>query len=391
MTITLDTLDFLASAQGAALLTRLLTADLSDSHVLPLLTRLRREYTPEQAGAALELTRLRLKAVDKFGDNAARMFFTRAALEQASDPRVRRYRARQTGAISLVDACCGIGADTISFVQGGCTVSGIDHDPLRVAMARLNTAACDLHAAFAVGDVRDGLPAAAAVFFDPARRDADDHRIHAVERYLPPLSTIQRWQHPLIIVKLSPGVDLPQLAPYPGGVEFISVSGDLKEACLWLGAGWIGKRAVLLTDAGEFIWQAGETAAETTLAEPRGWLVEPDPALIRAGLVAEAAAAFHGSQLDATTAYFTTDSRPESPWVRAWKILDWLPFNLKKLRAYLRERHIGQVTVKKRGTAVTPDDLIPRLRLVGDRSCTLVLTRAQAKQIVLICEDMAVP
>ena len=71
MSITLADLDFLTSDAGARLLDRLAGEDLSDERTLPLLTALRREFTGAQAGAALELARLRKKAVAKFGDDAA--------------------------------------------------------------------------------------------------------------------------------------------------------------------------------------------------------------------------------------------------------------------------------------------------------------------------------
>ena len=92
--------------------------------------------------------------------------------------------------------------------------------------------------------------------------------------------------------------------------------------------------------------------------------------------------------LDETIAYMTTTTQPQSPWVRAWRIIDWMPFHLKRLRAYLRARHIGQVTVKKRGVAITPEELTSKLRLKGGRdSCTIVLTRYQAQPIAIVCED----
>src|SRR5262245_12578178 len=97
MSLTLDHLTFLAASGGEALLERLTQEDLSEGNTLRLLTALRRDYPAEQAGAALEMARLRLKAVDKFGDDARRMFFTREALEQASDPLVRTYRAKVIG------------------------------------------------------------------------------------------------------------------------------------------------------------------------------------------------------------------------------------------------------------------------------------------------------
>ena len=83
-------------------------------------------------------------------------------------------------------------------------------------------------------------------------------------------------------------------------------------------------------------------------------------------------------------------TKPDSPWVRSWKIIDWMPFNLKKLRAYLRERNVGTVTVKKRGTAVTPEELIAKLKLNGNGSRTIVLTRCRGEHIVMVCDDLTI-
>jgi SAM-dependent methyltransferase len=385
MPIELENLDFLASDSGATLLNRLAGEDLSEANTLTLLTQLRRDYSPQQAGAALELARLRQKAVEKFGESAARMFVTREALEQASHPLVRRYRSSHATGNRIIDACCGIGADSLAFAAAGGDVLGLDIDPLRVEMARLNASVFNLQADFQAADVRAGLREADFVFFDPARRDANGKRIFDVERYHPPLSVVREWKHDLIGVKLSPGVDLAQIEGYDGAVEFISVKGDLKEATLWLGGDQPKMRAVLLTDDAVHTWDAEAESVTAPLSEPLGWLVEPDPALIRAGLVADAALAFDGFQLDETIAYFTTEQQPESPWLRSWQALDWLPFNLKKLRAYLRDHQVGHVVVKKRGTAVMPDTLIPRLKLKGSESRTLVLTRHLGKQIVIVC------
>lgn len=390
MSLTLEAIDFLASEVGQNLLLRLAGEDLSDKQTLPLLTQLRREYSPEQASAALEMARLRVKAVEKFGDDARRMFFTREALEQASDPLVRRYRAGYFAGLRVVDAGCGIGADALTMAQAGADVTGLDLDAVRVAIARYNAAALGLSAKFEVADVRDGLPEAEAIFFDPARRDAQGKRIYSVDHYQPPLSLIQTWNVPRIAVKLSPGLALAQVERYGGQVEFISVDGDLKEAVLWVGFDPTTAqelRATLLTESGVYHWEPSETPAESRLGEPRGWLIEPDAALLRAGLVADAALAWDAYQLDETIAYLTADTLPDTPWMRGWRVRDWLPFNLKKLRTYLRERNIGTVTVKKRGSAITPEELIAGLKLKGDGSCTLVLTRLRGAPVVLICED----
>lgn len=388
MSISLSDLDFLMTPAGAQLLQNLAGDDLSESRILPLITRLRRDFSLEQARAAVGMAQLRKKAAEKFGDSATRMFFTREALEQASDPLVRQYRSQIAADLRVVDACCGIGADSLAMAAAGGEVLGLDLDPVRVRIAEHNAAALGIKAQFRSADVRDGLPESDLIFFDPARRDDKGKRIFDVERYQPPLSLVREWRAPHIVTKLSPGVELDQLAGYGGGIEFISVKGDLKEAVLWLGFDFPLRKATLLAEGYTYHWEASDSPISTALSVPLNWLIEPDASLLRAGLVADAALALGAFQLDETIAYLTSDQQPSSPWVRIWKILDWMPFHLKRLRAYLRERNVGRVTVKKRGTAITPEELIAGLKLKGDESRTLVLTRGQGQPIVLICKDI---
>lgn len=395
MTITLDSLQFLQTEAGIQALEQLAHEDLSDARTLPLLTQLRKTYAPEQAGALLEMARLRHKAVAKFGADAARMFFTREALEQASDPLIRRYRAGGVGAARVLDLCCGIGSDALAFAAAGSQVTGVDYDPVRVAIAEHNARMLGLadRAEFVIGDATAVDPSGTdVIFFDPARRDADGDRIFDVERYEPPLSLVKRWSAPRVIAKLSPGVQLDQLESYDGIIEFISVDGDLKEAVLHTGSvTQVGgrARATLLRGDSVVHWEHDPQSATPPLSQPQGWLVEPDPALLRAGLVQAVAAHFDGAMLDETIAYFTCAQQPVSAWVRAWQIVDWMPFNLKKLRAYLREHQVGNVTVKKRGVPITPEELIPQLKLKGTETRTLVLTRFEGVRIVLVCLNIA--
>jgi SAM-dependent methyltransferase len=398
--ITLTTFEFLASPQGERLLAELAQDDLSDSKTLAILARLRKQFDAEQAGAALTMARLRQKAVAKFGEDAQTLFFTPDALEQASDPHIRRYRAQYAAHKTVLDLCCGIGSDALAMAQAGANVTGYDMDEIRIAIARHNAAVLGVSAAFEVRDVMQGIPAGAdLIFFDPARRDEQGKRIFDVTQYQPPLSLIQQWQASSIVVKIAPGVDLAQVRDYGSGVEFISVAGDLKEAVLWTGAnvpdwarqGAITTRATLITADGIVHHWQRDHEPDVPIAAPRGWLCEPDPAILRAGLVQDVAESHQGALLDETIAYFTTDTKPDSVWLRAWRVLDWMPYNLKKLRAYLRDHHVGRVTVKKRGSPIMPEELIAALKLKsGAETRTLVLTRYQGAPIVLICDDIEI-
>jgi hypothetical protein len=254
----------------------------------------------------------------------------------------------------------------------------------------LNAQALRLDARFEVADVRQGVPEAELIFFDPARRRSDGKRVFHVEAYEPPLSSILDWAASARCIKLSPGVDKEQLGGglASGSLDFISVAGDLKEANLvWTDKPRARLRAVLLDGNGAHVWeQDGREDEQAAPGDPCGWLCEPDPALIRAELVQAAAARYDGRLLDETIAYFTAKGKPETPWVRAWEIEAWLPFGVKRLREFLRVRGVGRVTVKKRGTAVTPEILIPQLKLQGSGERVIVLTRLRGEQIAIVCQ-----
>ncbi len=388
-----------------------------ESDYLRHLTGLCRQYPREIAGAALETAILRLEAVGKFPE-AAQMYFTRPALEQASGQEVSRYRSRRfAGFERLLDLGCSAGGDTLELAELAPTI-GIDLDPLRLAMAVANLAGANLislnpahETIFIQADLRDPLPLNAAgqtgAFFDPARRTVE-RRVFSVQRYLPPLDTIRNWlpQIPALGVKLSPGVDLAELEGYGGEVEFISLRGELKEAVLWLGPlKTAQRRATVLpgavsspravsspqpvTMAGEADLQSEDPAA-VKLSEPRAYLYEPDPSVLRAGLVRKLGVQLEAAQLDPDIAYLTGDRLDETPFAKAYQVEEWLPFNLKRLRSLLRARGVEQAVVKKRGSPIQPEALIRDLRLrpSGDGNGVeriVFLTHLRGEPIVVIC------
>lgn len=382
-------LDFLTSPQGESLLNHLMSQDLSPKNHLSLVTSLRKTYPITHISPALTLVQTRQKAVSKFGDIAHQLFFMPDALEQASDPTIRAYRAQKFADRVVVDNCCGIGADSLAMAHIAQSVIGVDSDPVRIGMARLNAERLGIsNIKFMVDDVTTRpLDLSHTFFFDPARRDELGDRLFGVENYIPPLSTIRRWERHFGAVKLSPAVKLDELSGYNGHVEFISVSGDLKEAVLWLD-GVKSPRATRIADGEIHHWDAPDFLPDQKpLSAPRGWLIEPDPAIIRAGLVQDMAEKWGLFMLDEQIAYLTGDHHPRSAWARAWQIHDWMPFNLKKIRAYLRERHIGHITVKKRGSPLTPESLIAQIKPKGDNACTLVLTQHLCNPIIVICAE----
>jgi hypothetical protein len=356
---------------------------------------LSRDHPRELARSALEIAILRAEAKGKF-PFAEKMYFTREAFEQATAYEVSVYRADRYRTFDVVsDLGCSVGGDTLALASIA-PVIGIDRDPLRLAMARANTRALNpTHPVRLLqADLTSPLPFSPAaslhsiaLFSDPARR-SDGHRIHSVREYVPPLSVAVSWleRFPALGVKVSPGVNLAELSRYEAELEFISSHGELKEASLWFGPlKTASRRATILP--GPHSLSSDEIPEYHTLplSQPQEYLYEPDPAVLRAGLVADLGRRLDAAQIDADIAYLTAHKLAPTPFARAWRVEDWFPFQLKRLRAYLRDRNVGPVVVKKRGSPIQPEDLIADLRLEGDQERVIFLTHLKGRPIAVIC------
>jgi hypothetical protein len=390
--VDLETFDRLLSPSGQAALRDAEALAPREVDFLAHFTALSRQHPPDLARAALETAILRLEAQAKF-PHAARMYFTRPALEQATSHEVAAYRAERFKPFShTADLGCSIGGDSLALAEHTFTL-GLDLDPLRLRMAQANLESSGLsgRVAFAQADLSSGLPFPPdpnlALFFDPARR-SQGRRIFSVADYHPHLASVLEWlpNHPALGVKISPGVKLDELAPYAAAeLEFISLKGELKEGVLWFGPlRRAARRATVLP--GPFSFSVDDIPTQKLpLSEPQAYLYEPDPSILRAGLVAPLGEQIRASQLDPEIAYLTADHITASPFTRVWKVLDWFPFQLKRLRAYLRAANVGRVTVKKRGSPLQPEALIQDLRLEGEDERVIVLTQLRGRPIVIIC------
>ncbi|MGX6602779.1 class I SAM-dependent methyltransferase [Micromonosporaceae bacterium Da 78-11] len=350
---------------------------------------------PDLAAAALTQTELRGRAVGKFGPGAAEMFFTRAGLEQATRAVVADRRAARLAAAGvdrLADLGCGLGSDAMAAARAGISVYAVEADPLTAALAAANVSAAGLSGLVAV-ECADAMSVPVekfdAVFADPARRRAGRGRVFDPRSYSPPWDFVAGLADrvPRTVLKLAPGIDHDLLPPGAEG-EWVSVDGDLVEAAFWCGplAG-VPRRATVLRGGGvEQLTGTGLVAAG--VGAVGAFLYDPDPAVVRSHLVAEFATAIGGRLADPEIAYVYTDVPVETPFGRRLEITDVLPFSLKRLRTLLRERQVGRLEIRKRGSALEPEQLRRDLRLAGSQGASLVLTRVAGAPTVLLCRPI---
>lgn len=380
-----DALDALLSPEGQSLLATLAADPPSASGEISLITRLRKRYSAPLVAAAVETAGLRRKAQSKFS-NAARMYFTRAGLEQASSERMARHHATRYASFDrIVDLCCGIGGDLIGLAAQRDVVA-VDIDPVHLRMAELNADANGVRSSMtpSLGDVRDvNFANIAAVFVDPARRSGDKRFSTGASD--PPLS----WCFSLaergvaVGIKAAPGLPT-DLAPHGWELEFVSERRELKECVLWSPPlSRSSRRATILPERQMLTEIAG---ASLDLRTPGGYLIDPDGAVTRAGLVKELGMTLGDCwQVDEHVAFLSSDRKLETPFGRTLEIAASEPWGLGRLKEILRTLDVASVDIRKRGSAVDVEDIQRRLKLSGTRAATVVLTRVSDEPWMFVC------
>jgi hypothetical protein len=337
----------------------------------------------DRAPALVETTLLRRRARDKLGQlspnfQVSNWLFTDEALQQATAAPVARHRARRLVAACLGmvhDVTCSIGTELAALRGSGARALGSDIDPVRLAMASHNLGpAADLCRADALHPVtRDTV-----VVVDPARRRGGRRRLRP-DDYEPGLSQLMdSYRDRNFIVKCAPGIDFDQVRRFgfDGEIEVTSYRGAVREACLW-SAGLAGpgvRRRASILDEGDQHTAITDTEPGDCPVRPAGrWIVDPDGAVVRAGLVRHYAARHGLWQLDPDIAYLSGNQLPSA--VRGFEVLEQLAFDERRLRQALAALDCGSLEILVRGVQVDPDALRRRLRLRGGRSLAAVVSR----------------
>lgn len=347
---------------------------------LQVQSRLRQEFPESLVRAAMTLQDLRRKANAKFtcGD---RLWLDRIGLEQCTSELVAEYKSRRfTGLVW--DYCSGIGSDAAALTKRGCEVITVDADPACSLRTRWNAEVLSPERipSCVCARVEELTDRSGLLHVDPDRRVSQATRAVRIEDYVPRLDQLQRWTEEFAggAIKLSPAANFGGKFP-TAEIELISVHGECKEATVWFGqlAGEKPWRATALP-SGETL--AGEPMEAVADIRPLGgYLFDPDPAIVRAGLVDLLAERLGLARLDAAEEYLTGDSLVESHFVRAFEVQAELSNNPKEVRAYYRNSNVGQLEIKCRHIPVDVDRMRKQLSLTGDEPGVLIFARVSGK------------
>jgi hypothetical protein len=395
----------LMTTEGLALLQQ--THFDAKADIVKLVAQLRSEgHAPELVATVLSQAKLRRRAHSKFGEFADRMLFTEHGLEQATRLKVAALHAgrfRDAEISRVADLGCGIGTESMALASLGIAVDAFELDEVTAAIATYNLAPFD-NVTVQQKDVTSlDLSGFEGQFFDPARRELRgpkkerNLRKFDPSEYSPNFSWVldQATSKPTAI-KLGPG------HPHEGipdtcEAQWVSDGGDLVECTLWFGAvsrfgsqaRSVARSALLLDDAGAHeLASASHERLDAPVGARGDFVYEPDAAAIRSHLLGELAEQLGARLFAPEIAYLTTDAPVDSPWLRGYRVLDEMAFDRKKLKAYLRERSIGVLEIKKRGSDVVPEQLRKEMLLKGENAATLIVTRVGDAHRVLVVEPI---
>lgn len=364
----------------------------------------------ELAAAVVTQLALRRAARAKFGPIASHMVFTRDGLEQATRLVVaarHAQRFRDAGVRRVADLGCGIGADSVAIAGLGMGVLAVDIDPEAAQAAAANLRDFD-DAQVRLGDVMDldiaelAGDGVDAIFADPARRTGaarGSSRITDPERWSPPLSSALRWAQTIsaVGVKVAPGIAYDRIPP-TWHAQWVSVGGDLVEASLWsppLAPEGPGRSCLLLDETGAAHGisprdgQEANAPAEVVDVVPLGnTIAEPDPAVIRSGMLAQLARLVGAGIVSPSIAYLTGDDLPASPFYDRFEVLEVTNLRAKAISAALRTLDAGSVEIKKRGADIDPDALRKSLKLSGVGQATVIATRVDGRHRAIVCRRL---
>lgn len=380
--MTFDTASFLLSDDGAALLTE---AETIPPARRPLTLR-ERGHSTERIAGALAVLDGRERARKRGFKGAERLFVTPDALAQATSPSIARFHAAQLASCGRVaDIACGLGFDALAFAEAGIQVLAVERDPARLLFARANAKVRGVaeQVTFVEGQAEEtDLTGWPAVYFDPARR-IDSRRHSALAKlYEPPLGLMERWRTAgkTVLAKLSPALPDELLNSLGSSLLFLSENRECKEACVSVG---LGERVGAMLLPEEIFVPTGELP---TVAESLGaFLLDPDPALVRAGALAGVGA----ERISPDDAYLTSDEATANlRLARSYRVIEAMEYQPKKLGAWLRERGIGPLVVKKRRFPKEPDTVMRELDLQKEQGeeATLVLVASGRGHLAIVCE-----
>jgi hypothetical protein len=342
------------------------------------------------------------------------LLYTPLSLEQASGERTALYKATLLSGKKLIDLSGGLGIDTIALSRRFENIVYCERDALLCAMMEHNLKQCTIsNVEVQHGDSIDRLHSYPDdsfdwIYVDPARREGGRRSV-GLESASPDVALghdlfLRKAQN--VCIKASPALEisgLKKLLPALHTVLVLSVDRECKEILLLLERGATEKpvaiKAVCLSNDSEAVIEvvAAPEAERAVATSLKGYLYEPDPAIIKAKLSAELACRYALEFMNNTVDYLTGEQQIDAFPGRGFRVVECALYKPKSFRAFLLRHHIKGASIQRRDFPLSPEELRKRYRLRESDRAFLFFTRSASKEPVVVyairlpVEDEAAP
>lgn len=359
---------------------------------------LEQSLSAEVARAVLDVCDCQLRFQDKF-EQAERWLLTREAAEQATRSTLAAWRAaylreRLTTLSQLTELGTGIGGDSV-YLSQNFQLEGFERDPARALLAtanvrRLNPAALP-HQIRPVSGRAEQLRGE-LLFVDPARRDGG-RKFHPQD-WDPPLSSLVGLDSfQAVAVKAAPGIPT-EIVAREFELHFLSYRGELKEAMLLQSPDRSQPRHAWLwpRQQAKPLHREGHPALAVTRPPVAGeYLLDPDPALLRSGLLGAFAAPLQAGVVHPKIGYLSSPSPSPDPWAASFRILEVTPLKWKALSQALLALDWHDFEYLGRGVPFSQNEVLTRLKkakskMTGRIRGSVIIYRAETDYQVVLAE-----
>ena len=262
---------------------------------LTCLDALRQQFEPELARQAAHLHDLRKRCKSRIGIDLL-PYLQEPNASQVTAPRLADYRAGRIAKLTpgshIWDSTCGLGMEALHLKRHDLRVVASDRNAEIAQYALANLRYHSLDALVLCADALKDAVKADGILMDPDRRPMGKRTMDPTA-WSPTLSQCLEKAEKFAgaAIKLPPGGRYPEDWARSHRVEWISLAGELLECCLWLGT-WAPEPQNLATrierdgSISSFSGQQ-ETASPLSQAQAESvqFLGDPDPSLVRSGLL----------------------------------------------------------------------------------------------------------
>ena len=250
-------------------------------------------------------------------------------MEQCSSELTAKYKAEILNGEVLIDLTGGTGVDSYYFSKAFKSIHYVEKEANLCALATHNFAKLRadniaVHHSDASSFLKDNKHQADCIYLDPARRGEHNSKIFKLKDSQPNIVALKEKIFEVtdkILLKTAPMLDIQEALTQLKNVSkvyVVAVKNDCKEVLYLLEKNFSGEAEITtvnlknqkIKEAFSF-YKKDELTAEVTLGMPKGYIYEPNAAILKAGAYRSIAKFFQLEKLHMNSHLYTSDKHIE--------------------------------------------------------------------------------